>query len=192
MKIIHNASKFILPVAFAGLFGIASVAYPSLAIANDELEAKEMKENKAEMDARKEIKQEAGELKQKSTEVKNDAAAQNCQEMKDKKHKKDKKDKSSKHFSDKAQKHARELAVKHNMTNRPALPEQERISLKHGNILDSKMPHEKVSEPLKSELQNNPEYEWVEEDEWFIVGQDLVLVHKKNNEIHKVMRGVFR
>ena len=184
MKIIHNASKLILPMAFASLFAIASVAYPSLAIANDSFEAKEMKE-KEEMDARKEMRQEAN-------EVKNDASAQNCQDMKDKTHKKDKKDKKSKDFSKKAQKHARELAVKYNMTNRPALPEQERISLKHGNILDSKMPHEKVSEPLKSELQNNPEYEWVEEDEWFIVGQDLVLVHKKNNEIHKVMRGVFR
>ena len=69
MKIIHNASKFILPVAFAGLFGIASVAYPSLAIANDELEAKEMKENKAEMDARKEIKHEADELKAQTSNV---------------------------------------------------------------------------------------------------------------------------
>ena len=80
MKIIYSASKLVLPVAFAGLFGIASVAYPSLAIANDEPSAQEMKEDKEEMDARKEIKQEANELKEQSNEAMPNTANDACKE----------------------------------------------------------------------------------------------------------------
>ena len=58
---------------------------------------------------------------------------------KDYKNKKDKKDKKDKKAMSKAHKHARELAVKHNMTNRAALPEKDREMIKHGNILSDKI-----------------------------------------------------
>ena len=201
MKITHKASKLFLPVAVAGFFGIASITLPSLGIAGVNDTKQEMMEDKAEMDARKEIKHEADELKAQTSNVtanttdnttENNANCEEKMDKKDKKGKKDKKDKKDKKAMSKAHKHARELAVKHNMTNRAALPEKDREMIKHGNILSDKIAREKVAEPLKSELEGNPEYEWVPEDEWFIVGQDLVRVHKPTNKITSVMRGVFR